>query len=388
MKFNQWTIGLAAVGAVSLASAARAEEAKLSQLNTAVSNTTISGYVDVAAQYALGNAAVGDGRAYGVNSGKNDAFTVNSVTISLDKPQDESPWASGYHFDLNTGTDAIAPIGGYLRQAYVALRTPVGNGIDWKVGLFDNIIGYEGNTDGANPNYTRSYGYSIEPTSLAGALATYKVNSSVQVQAGIADSLATQLVSQENTALTVNNISAKTYVASVSLTAPDSWGWLKGAALNLGVNYQNAGNFKGNVNTAQTQNSQVNYYAGLSLPTPITALTLGVAFDYITLANEGHSQDGLVNTSDDTEWVAGLYASYKATDKLTLNLRGEFYDEQDMAAQNQAEEVTATVQYNLWANVISRAEFRWDHIGHGTGFGPAGQYENSYLAAVNLIYQF
>ena len=30
-----------------------------------------------------------------------------------------------------------------IRQAYVALRAPVGNGLDFKVGVFDSIIGYE-----------------------------------------------------------------------------------------------------------------------------------------------------------------------------------------------------------------------------------------------------
>ena len=54
MKFNKWTVGLAAVGAISLASAVRADE-KLVPLNTAVSSTVISGYVDVAAQYNMGN---------------------------------------------------------------------------------------------------------------------------------------------------------------------------------------------------------------------------------------------------------------------------------------------------------------------------------------------
>jgi len=49
MKFNKWTLGLAALGVVSLASAARADEAKMSQVQTALSNTTLSGYVDVAA---------------------------------------------------------------------------------------------------------------------------------------------------------------------------------------------------------------------------------------------------------------------------------------------------------------------------------------------------
>ena len=47
MKFNKWTLGLAAGGVVSLASAAQADEAKpMSQVQTAVSATTLSGYVD------------------------------------------------------------------------------------------------------------------------------------------------------------------------------------------------------------------------------------------------------------------------------------------------------------------------------------------------------
>ena len=33
-----------------------------------------------------------------------------------------------------------------LRQAYIALRTPLGNGIDWKIGVFDTIVGYESTT--------------------------------------------------------------------------------------------------------------------------------------------------------------------------------------------------------------------------------------------------
>ena len=49
MKFNKWTLGLAAVGAVSLASAARADE-KMNSLQTALSNTTISGYVSASLQ--------------------------------------------------------------------------------------------------------------------------------------------------------------------------------------------------------------------------------------------------------------------------------------------------------------------------------------------------
>ena len=74
-----------------------------------------------------------------------------------------------------------------IRQAYITLRTPVGNGIDWKIGVFDTIIGYESSDSGNNPNYTRSYGYTMEPTTHTGILGTYKVNDMVSVQAGVAN---------------------------------------------------------------------------------------------------------------------------------------------------------------------------------------------------------
>ena len=59
-----------------------------------------------------------------------------------------------------------------------------------------------------------------------------------------------------------------------------------------------------------------------------------------------------------------------------------------------ADELTATVQYQLWANVLSRVEFRWDHVdGQAFGYdstvngGPPNE-ENDFLLALNLIYQF
>ncbi len=119
---------------------------------------------------------------------KNDGFSLNAVDIAIDKPEDESPWAAGYHVEMMFGPDNPVGIGyvnaiglSEIRQAYVTLRTPVGNGIDWKIGVWDTIVGYESNSDPLNPNYTRSYGYSIEPTTHTGILATYKINDMVTV---------------------------------------------------------------------------------------------------------------------------------------------------------------------------------------------------------------
>ena len=398
MKFNKWTLGLAAVGAVSMASAVRADDApKLVPLNTAVSSTVISGYVDVAAQYNMGNYGPSAGVPFGTAgsglvtpSSKIDAFSLNDVDIALDKPQDESPWASGYHIDLNLGTDAVgvgfsqlgqSSIGAFaLRQAYVVLRTPVGNGIDWKVGIQDDVIGYEGNTGGANPNYTRSIGYSVEPTTLLGMVGSYKITDAVTVQGGLVNA----------TSPGAPTTSDKTFVGAVAFTAPDSFGFAKGATLNLGalLNLDKGG--------------QDNYYAGVTLPTPMSTLKVGASFDLVSVANEVGVAGG--NSQNDSGYVVGLYGSLTPTDKLAFNLRGEYFDLEGAGAATTAgfsaipsvypgtngkgEEITATVSYALWANVTSRAEFRWDHIDQGTAFANAPHVGDAFLLALNLIYTF
>src|SRR5579883_1534621 len=196
MKFNQWTKALAALGVVSLASAARAEE-QPSSVMTALASTTLSGYVDTSAHWNLGtgNAYV---PPYKFNSpSKSDGFNLDVVQVRIEKPLDESEWAAGYRVDLWAGPDAntlntqsVLSSGKSdfaIRQAYVALRTPVGNGIDWKMGVFDSVIGYESVESPNNPNYTRSYGHTIEPQTHTGILASYRINDIVSASAGIAD---------------------------------------------------------------------------------------------------------------------------------------------------------------------------------------------------------
>ena len=366
MKFNQWTLGLAAVGAVSLASAVRADEAKLSAVQTALSNTTISGYVDVAAQYNAGDANLFGGNTP-TPGGVPDGFSLNSVTVSLDKPLDESPWASGYHIDLNWGNNIIsAPGYGNVRQAYVALRTPVGNGIDWKVGLMDGITGYEGNTGYSNPNYTRSYGYALNPTTEIGLLGTYKVSSLISVTAG--------MVNRSGNFGTINpsgsELSSHDYIGSVALTAPDSWGFLKGSSLNL--------------QTIQAFDSwgANNYSVNGTFSTPVTGLKVGLAYDKV----QGLGWLGTANDGN----VYGVYATFQQTSKLSYALRAEYVDGQNLpffAGNGKGEEVTATVEYDLWANVVSRAEFRWDHTEQGTQFNNNNT-ESAYMLALNLVYKF
>jgi hypothetical protein len=399
MKFNKWTVGLAAIGVVSLASAARADE-KMSQLQTALSNTTISGYVDTAASWRPGtdsNSHTTFANIPTYSFAKDDGFSLNAVDIAIDHPEDESPWAAGYHVELMAGADSV-PVGNLgliphaggtiagfgpetLRQAYLSLRTPVGNsGIDWKVGEWDTIIGYESSSDPSNPNYTRSYGYSIEPTTHTGILGTYKVNDEISVQAGVADA------ANADTGLGGINTSSgfetqKAYMAAVALTAPSTWGWLNGATLNGGI-------IDAEASTA-TPHGQTSLYAGATIPTPLSALKAGASFDYLDL------HDGAGEA-----YVLGLYGSYQINNNASFNLRGEYGNDDSgslgyntaAVPRNEFEELTATLQYNLWANVLSRLEVRWDHTAHGDFYGANGlgapMKNNDFLVALNLIYQF
>jgi hypothetical protein len=126
MKFNKWTLGLAAVGAVSMASAVRADEAKMSVVNTALSSTTLSGYVDVGFTYATGNETA-SGNPVAGTAGSLDRFSLNDVDIALDKPLDATAWSAGYHAELNTGQQAVGWSGANnataIRQAYVTMNT-------------------------------------------------------------------------------------------------------------------------------------------------------------------------------------------------------------------------------------------------------------------------
>src|SRR5216110_1024846 len=185
----------------------------------------------------------------------------------------------------------VSPFGGgsgagsdfSLKDAYVALRVPAGNGIDFKVGSFSTVIGYESFESYLNPNYSRSFGWQLEPTQHTGALASYKITDALSVSAGVANTwgaginAAPQRVN--GLGATVNaSESEKTYMASVSVTAPESWGFLKDSAWYLGIIDGLAGNTSGS--NAGNSKDTTTVYAGGSLHTPVEGLSVGGAFDY------------------------------------------------------------------------------------------------------------
>ena len=403
MKVNKWTLGLAAVGLVTLPSMNQAEE-KASPVMTALSSTTISGYVNTSMEWnpGTGNAYV---PGFGFNKGKQDGFNLDVVKLSIGRPLDEAQWSAGYQVDLIFGPDAVAfatsssglsssDFG--IKQAYVALRAPVGNGLDFKLGVWDTLMGYEVFDAGSNPNYTRSYGYTIEPTTHTGLQASYTVSPALSLAAAVCDTFGPTINQRANPPKAE---SYKAYMGSITFTAPESMGFLKGSTLSGCVmnGFNSASPAASGTNGVQTS-----FYVGGTINTPVTALKLGAAYDYAMVRGSSSNPSGHVQ-------AASLYATFQASEKLSFNGRGEYFWQTDGLATpvvgatsptpsipGKVLALTGTVQYDLWKNVLSRLEVRWDHSANGKdafggNFDPAGataDKRNAVLIAANIIYKF
>src|SRR5437588_6948247 len=288
MKFDKWTVALAAVGVVSLASAVNAEE-KASTVMTALSSTTLSGYVDTSAQWNWGTGNANPAPFKFNTPSKADGFNLDVVQLRIEKPLDEGEWAAGYRVDLWAGPDAntlntqsLGVKGDFaIRQAYVALRMPVGNGLDWKVGVFDSVVCYESVESPNNPNYTRSYGHSIEPQTHTGVLASYRFCDMFSASVGIANTVGPVINSRAFAPVQAVNPyseSYKTYMASIAITAPDSVGVLAGSTLYAGV----VNGFNNNIAGTGLAAPSLNAYVGGTVATPVTGLRLGAAWDLLS----------------------------------------------------------------------------------------------------------
>jgi len=419
MKFNKWTVALAAAGLVNLGSVTHAEEAS-NAVMTSLSKTTLSGYVDTSVSIMEGS-AVGPlhGRVAYQNTAKMDGFNLDVIGLTLEKPLDESDWASGYRVDALVGPDAslysttlaqasnedstggpLSEVGTLgIKQAYVVTRAPIGNGLDLKLGVFDAIIGYEVFQNGANPNYSRSYAYNLEPFSHTGALASYQINDMISVSGGVANTSRSVINDRPSSVGAGGGSSSHlSYMGSVAFVAPESVGFLGGATLYAGF-------LDGLNGNSSTRPDTTNYYLGATLPTPIDGLALGLAYDHVEEAAS-------IRSGVDAD-VFGAYVSYQATDKLALHGRIEYvsgdsglYDYYgDDGSMNTAglytdwnQELlglTATLDYNLWDNVISRLEARWDQqmddnpdAFRSPGGATVGSTDDIFTLTMNVIYNF
>jgi len=387
MKFNQWTVALATAGVVSLTSAVAGES---SPVNSLTSGVTLSGHVDTSAIWNFGTGTTVANRFANTASDRQDGFNLNVVKLKLEKGLDEGTWSAGYNFEMMYGTDAAVMPGRIatgdvaIKQAYVALRAPVGNGIDFKVGQFDPTVGYEVTDSYVNPNFSRSFGFNnLEPFGHQGVLATYQFTEWVGATAGVANGFgSTSGVSAgRGTGINAKDAteSVKTYIGGLVFKAPESFGFLAGSSLYLGIVDQGI----------TGQDDWVNYYVGASIATPVTGLTVGASLDYV----DNYGATGAYGYA----WAG--YVSYQLTEKLKVSYRGELAGSSGANAAGWGhlpgspndEKVfgnTVTFDYALWKNVVSRLEYRIDSAVGGANLKPFDLQKNDHSLTVNIVYLF
>lgn len=412
MNSNLRTAALIAAGIVSAGSVGRAEEATLNPVQTALTATTISGYVSASAFFNLGEndgGAVLPGRAFD-GADKIDRINLDVVKLSIEKPLDEGDWSAGYKVDLLFGPDAntyattstgAADSDFGIKQAYVTLQTPLGNDLIAKVGVFDTIIGYEVFESGNNPNYSRSYGYFIEPTEHTGVLLSYALTEWLSINAGIADAYNARINARGADSNVTRDFGLQAYMGSIAITLPEGSGFLEGASIYAGVVHgltsaDSDTDGDGNADSIDGD-PRTSLYAGFTIPTPLENLAAGLAYDY--RFTERYRGPATPNASEYATAVAG-YLTYQLTPQAKLGARAEYatgsagtWGAKPVGGPENEEffGLTATLDYSLWDNVLTRLEFRWDKdLSGGTpAFGGAlDPAKNAYVLGLNVIYNF
>lgn len=242
--------------------------------------------------------------------------------------------------------------------------------------MFDTVLGYEVFESINNPNFTRSYGYTIEPTTHTGIQANYTFADWLSACFCVANTFGPTINGRANPPKAE---SYKAYMGSVTFTAPKDWGFFGGSTLSGAV----INGFNSGFGADQTS-----WYIGGTFNTPLTALKIGASYDYA-----GVSKQPLTGNTSAYANATALYVLYQATEKLALNVRGEYASsDTGVFAARKVVAATVTAQDHLWKNVMSRIEFRWDHAAdssdpYGGTSNPGGK-DNSYILLANVAYKF
>ena len=204
------SVALMAFAATSMADSAPEASAqdtkKMVQNNfveTAQKGIKLSGYVDAGYSYNFTGSANSETYSrFGSDTAQQGDFNLYAVKIALEKAlTSENKAQAGFRTDIMIGEDANYLINRntysqanntdqnsnalFLEQAYVAIRAPVGNGWDFKVGKFVSILGYEVIERPANMNVTYGLLWQQFPLYYTGVLSSYRFDDYIDAKLGV-----------------------------------------------------------------------------------------------------------------------------------------------------------------------------------------------------------
>jgi hypothetical protein len=246
-----------------------------------------------------------------------------------------------------------------IRQAYVSCNVPIGNGVEVKLGRFDSILGYESIDTYKNANSTRSVLFQLLPTGQTGVSVSYDLCEHVNFTGVAANYSGTRAGRGDDINLRVGEVD-KAFIGRLRFKpSPDSkW---NGAFVDAGVIYGHS--FSRRVYSTEA-------YLGGAVSTPSKRFTFGLANYY---------RDDAASLS---LYAVDVYASFQASADLSIHSRVE-YGRRLSGPIRDILNLTETLQYDLWRNVISRLEVKWERSALFIA-----EPRNNVIVLANLIYKF
>ncbi len=413
---------------------------KVNYVETDIPGVKLNGYVDVGYTYNFIGSRSQVTNRFSQDSLPAGDFNVNAVKLTLEKPlSDKNELQAGFRVDAMLGEDAAADsndnynfallqgLNGsgsgasslLIEQAYVTIRAPYGNGIDFKVGKQVTWLGYEVIERPSNLNI--SYGnlfQNMTPLYGTGVSAEYKfcdmVDAGLKVTNGWnADTNSGQSFDigtpvYDGYAIEAKlNIKNKAGNANIQQSVYYTWDSSYQITRDQGVAQFNNGNAVvydvwGNWVPKCTQDK----------------LLLGFNTDlgYAEIESWPHAND----TTGTTWWGAALYAKYQFNSIYSLAGRADYIHTDDSgqkfgagytsngggsqqnfggytAGHNNEDiwSLTLTNGFNIVDNLLLRAEYRVDFGDDTTrttrlnGFGvPLGTSDIANTLSVEAVYSF
>ena len=402
MKKNNYLFSIALLTAGLLCTAGSRAEESQNQVFTAISGTTLSGYVDTSMNWQFGDKKTSAGRMNdGAERQNGFNFNVAQIRFSKELDEDSSLWCAGYSASLLIGptskeiTYASSSSDIALQHAYVDLRAPVGNGLDFRFGSFESLIGFESLEPHENPNYSHSYGYYLAHAESVGGLVSYEFDLNgwlLGLNAGIANAYYNPTINAR-----ASDSVRLSYMGAASLIFPESTGFLEGTELYVAaVSGVVADGNRDAAPDSRPNTTGVNFC--LSMPLPVEGFSWAFCYDHVGNSSRGTLPSGKANWAN----AYGVYLIYEATDRLSFANRIEYAEGTpgtfDVAGthpnwgtseEDQFLADTFTVSYRMWENVLTRAEFRWDHdLSANKRMSDDGTRDNAFGIGASIVYLF
>jgi hypothetical protein len=344
------------------------------------SGVSIGGWAEVSWTYNF------DTPAGGINVGRSFADfedqdpTLNQIVLFVDKGVDTSKFDVGGRIEFMWGADArgIHTNGLFdhygfndgpnnqfdLTQAY--LDVSFGGGFKVRAGKFVTTIGYEYINPNQNALFSRSFGFNFGiPFVQAGILAYYDVNERLQVYGGV-----TRGWEQS----TEDNNDAIDGLFGISFKINDKTTLL----------------LNGSVGPQLTDNNED--YRYLIEGTISTKLSDQLSFALNALY--GYDEAGATDGDSASWYGAAAYLSYTVSDRVGVNFRGEYFNDDDGARGLGTTVYEVTLGLDLkplasdrnFGSLRIRPEVRWDFAQDDIFDG--GQDDNQLTFGVDAIIGF